>query len=71
MEKLQGEMETKQAFTYMPKEVADKIPALYETDGGLIGDKVAYIRYFMPFGAQWAMDGNLDMLLFMRLRKLK
>lgn len=51
VEKLQGEMEAKQAFTYMPKEIADKIPALYETDGGLIGDKVAYIRYFMPFGA--------------------
>lgn len=35
----------------MPKEIADKRFALYETDGGLIGDKVAYIRYFMPFGA--------------------
>lgn len=43
VEKLQGEMEAKQAFTYMPREIADKIPALYETDGGLIGDKVAYI----------------------------
>ena len=34
VEKLQGEMEAKQAFTYMPREIADKIPALYETDGG-------------------------------------
>ena len=50
-EKRQGEMERRQAYDYLPKEIASQIPALYETDGGLIGDKTAYVRYFMPFGS--------------------
>lgn len=48
-EKLQGEKEYRQAHDYMPREIASSIPALYATDGGLIGDKTAYLRYFMPF----------------------
>lgn len=51
VEKLQGRLERKQAYDYMPKEIADRIPAIYATDGGLVGDKTAYLRYFMPFGS--------------------
>lgn len=51
VEKLQGEKEYRQTFDYMPKEIAKDIPELYATDGGLIGDKTAYLRYFMPFGS--------------------
>lgn len=54
VEKMQGKVEQKQAHDYMPKEIADRIPPIYATDGGLIGDKTAYLRYFMPFGSYTA-----------------
>lgn len=50
VEKQQGRLEQKQTYDYMPKEIADIIPSIYATDGGLIGDKTAYLRFFMPFG---------------------
>lgn len=51
VEKRQGKIEQQQAYDYMPKEIAGRIPAIYATDGGLLGDKTAYLRYFMPFGS--------------------
>lgn len=51
VEKLQGEEERRRTFDYLPKEIAKDIPELYATDGGLIGDKTAYLRYFMPFSS--------------------
>ena len=54
VEKMQGKPEQKQAHDYMPKDIADRIPPIYTTDGGLIGDKTAYLRYFMPFGSYTA-----------------
>ena len=48
-ERRQGRVEQEQAYDYMPEETAGMIPAIYATDGGLIGDKTAYLRYFMPF----------------------
>lgn len=49
VERLQGEKELRQTFDYLPKDIARDIPELYATDGVQIGDKTAYLRYFMPF----------------------
>ena len=49
VEKMQGKFERIQAYTYLPEEISRQIPKLYETERIQIGDKTAYLRYFMPF----------------------
>ena len=42
------------AYNLMPDNIRKQLPKLYSTEKGLIGDKVAYARYFFPMGAYTA-----------------
>ena len=42
------------AYNLLPKSIEKQLPKLYSTEKGLIGDKVAYARYFFPMGAYTA-----------------
>ena len=46
--------EAENAYNLMPDSIQKQLPKLYGTDKGLIGDKVAYARYFFPAGAYTA-----------------
>lgn len=40
--------ETNNAYVLIPEDIKNQLPQFYETDGGLIGDKIAYLRFFHP-----------------------
>ena len=42
------------AYNLLPKSIEKQLPKLYSTEKGLIGDRVAYARYFFPMGAYTA-----------------
>ena len=42
------------AYNLMPDSIRKQLPKLYSTEKELIGDKVAYTRYFFPMGAYTA-----------------
>lgn len=42
------------AYNLMPDSIRKQLPKLYSTEKKLIGDKVAYARYFFPMGAYTA-----------------
>ena len=42
------------AYNLMPDSIRKQLPKLYSTEKELIGDKVAYARYFCPMGAYTA-----------------
>lgn len=42
------------AYNLMPDSIRKQVPKLYSTEKELIGDKVAYARYFFPMGAYTA-----------------
>ena len=42
------------AYNLMPDRIRKQLPTLYSTEKELIGDKVAYARYFFPMGAYTA-----------------
>ena len=42
------------AYNLMPNSIRKQLPKLYSTEKELIGDKVAYARYFFPMGAYTA-----------------
>ena len=42
------------AYNLMPDRIRKQLPKLYSTEKELIGDKVAYARYFFPMGAYTA-----------------
>ena len=46
--------QTENAYNLMPDSIRKQLPKLYSTEKGLIGDKVAYARYFFPMGAYTA-----------------
>ena len=46
--------EADNAYNLMPDSIRKQLPKLYSTEKGLIGDKVAYARYFFPMGAYTA-----------------
>ena len=46
--------EEENAYDLMPESIKKQLPKLYSTDKGLIGDKIAYARYFFPMGAYTA-----------------
>ena len=46
--------EAENAYNLMPDSIRKQLPKLYSTEKGLIGDKVAYARYFFPMGAYTA-----------------
>lgn len=46
--------ETENAYDLMPDSIRKQLPKLYSTEKGLIGDAVAYARYFFPMGAYTA-----------------
>ena len=46
--------EANNAYNLMPDSIRKRLPKLYSTEKGLIGDKVAYARYFFPMGAYTA-----------------
>ena len=46
--------ETDNAYNLMPDSIRKQLPKLYSTEKELIGDKVAYARYFFPMGAYTA-----------------
>ena len=46
--------EADNAYNLMPDSIRKRLPKLYSTEKGLIGDKVAYARYFFPMGAYTA-----------------
>ena len=46
--------ETENAYNLMPDNIRKQLPRLYATEKQLIGDKVAYARYFFPMGAYTA-----------------
>lgn len=46
--------EAKNAYNLMPDSIRKQLPKLYSTEKELIGDKVAYARYFFPMGAYTA-----------------
>lgn len=48
------EQEMEDAHNLMPKPIEAQLPKLYATEKVLIGDKVAYARYFFPAGAYTA-----------------
>ena len=51
IEKEAGKSEQRQTYDLAPKSLQKQIPKLYATDGGLIGDKMAYARYFHPMSS--------------------
>ncbi|KGF44978.1 DUF2958 domain-containing protein, partial [Prevotella disiens] len=46
--------EAENAYNLMPDSIRKQLPKLYSTEKELIGDKVAYVRYFFPMGAYTA-----------------
>ena len=42
------------AYNLMPDNIRKQLPKLYSTEKELIGDKIAYARYFFPMGAYTA-----------------
>ena len=46
--------EADNTYNLMPDSIRKRLPKLYSTEKGLIGDKVAYARYFFPMGAYTA-----------------
>lgn len=44
----------KDAYNLLPKSIEKQLPKLYSTEKTLVGDKVAYARYFFPMGAYTA-----------------
>ena len=42
------------AYNLMPNSIRKQLPKLYSTEKELIGDKIAYARYFFPMGAYTA-----------------
>ena len=46
--------EADNSYNLMPDSIRKRLPKLYSTEKGLIGDKVAYARYFFPMGAYTA-----------------
>ena len=42
------------AYNLLPKSIEKQLPKLYSTEKGLIGDRIAYARYFFPMGAYTA-----------------
>ena len=50
----EDEKEEENAYNLMPDSIKRQLPKLYSTDKGLIGDKIAYARYFFPMGAYTA-----------------
>ena len=46
--------EAENAYNLMPDSISKQLPKLYSTEKELIGDKVAYARYFFPMGAYTA-----------------
>ena len=42
------------AYNLMPDSIRKQLPKLYRTEKELIGDKIAYARYFFPMGAYTA-----------------
>ena len=46
--------EAENAYNLMPDSIRKQLPKLYSTEKELIGDKVAYARYFFPMGAYTA-----------------
>lgn len=44
----------KDAYNLLPKSIEKQLPKLYSTEKDLIGDRVAYARYFFPMGAYTA-----------------
>ena len=46
--------ETDNAYNLMPDSIRKQLPKLYSTEKELIGDKIAYARYFFPMGAYTA-----------------
>ena len=46
--------EADNAYNLMPDSIRKQLPKLYSTEKKLIGDKVAYARYFFPMGAYTA-----------------
>ena len=46
--------EADNAYNLMPDSIRKQLPKLYSTEKELIGDKVAYARYFFPMGAYTA-----------------
>ena len=42
------------AYNLMPDSIRKQLPKLYSTEKELIGDKIAYARYFFPMGAYTA-----------------
>ena len=46
--------EAENAYNLMPDSIRKRLPKLYSTEKELIGDKVAYARYFFPMGAYTA-----------------
>ncbi len=53
-EEKKEEKEEENAYNLMPDSIKKQLPKLYSTDKGLIGDKIAYARYFFPMGAYTA-----------------
>ena len=46
--------EAENAYNLMPDSIRKQLPKLYSTEKELIGDKIAYARYFFPMGAYTA-----------------
>lgn len=46
--------EADNAYNLMPDSIRKQLPKLYSTEKELIGDKIAYARYFFPMGAYTA-----------------
>ena len=53
-EDLKVHKEAENAYNLMPDSIRKQLPKLYSTEKELIGDKVAYARYFFPMGAYTA-----------------
>lgn len=53
-EEPKADKETDNAYNLMPDSIRKQLPKLYSTEKELIGDKVAYARYFFPMGAYTA-----------------
>lgn len=49
-----ADKEAENAYDLMPDSIRKQLPKLYSTEKELIGDKVAYARYFFPMGAYTA-----------------
>ena len=50
----ENEKEEENAYNLMPDSTKKQLPKLYATEKQLIGDRIAYARYFFPMGAYTA-----------------